>query len=253
MAGRDFFDEDLVKHRDEIKRIKMGPADKPAKNATPDPVEGVGVSPVGDFNLTRMMRRKEKIAENSVHATEELERLRNRQQDLERQKKDLENMRSRIAEFEAGRREMLEMLAQSVVSLEKRGIQTSTLADLLELTRVRFNELREELQSLDETSWSEDVFREELGKALTTVENARMEFNKSSARVKSIGSEQEPVSASEYAPAVFSGAIMPPLEEKSFGDWIRIGFAVSLPLLVLLSIAIVLQVIYFVKSGYFGW
>lgn len=250
--GRDFFDEDLIKHRDEIKRIKMGPADTPARNASPDPSdEGVG-SAGGDFNLTKMMKRKEQMAGDSARTTEELERLRNRQNDLEQQKKDLENMRERIAEFETGKREMLEKMAQSIISLEKQEVKATTFASLLGSTREHFKELRDELQTLDESSWDEEDFREELGKALTTVDNARMDFNKSMAQIESASGEQTG-GKKGYEHVAFNEPSVAPVEEKSFGDWLKVGFAVSLPLLVMLAIIIILIIVYFAKSGYFGW
>jgi len=252
MAGRDFFDEDLVKHRDEIKRIKMGPADGPAKAASPDPAEGPVAATGGDFNLTKMMRRKEQMAGDSARTIEELERLRTRQTDLEQQKKDLEHMRQRIAEYESGKQEMLEKISQSIVSLEKQEVKATTFANMLGSTRERFKDLREDLQVLDESQWSEDAFREELGKALTTVDNARMEFNKSIAQIESASGEQASPD-SKYEHVVFDGPATAPLEEKGFGDWLRIGFAVSLPLLAVLLVITILIIIYFAKSGYFGW
>lgn len=253
MVGRDFFDEDLVKHRDEVKRIKMGPADTPARAASPDPIDITPEAAIGgDFNLTRMMQRKQKIAGDAAVATEELERLRSRQGDLERQKKQLENVRVRISEFESGKREMLERINKSAVSLEKQEIKASTLAEMLGSTRERFRELRNELQALDESNWEESNFNEELAMALTTIENARLEFNKSMAHIESVTDEQRGSRAGfddmSYAPPPAS-----PIEEKTWLDWLKIGFAITLPIFVALTLLIVLLTVYFARSGYLGW
>lgn len=251
--GRDFFDEDLIKHRDEIKRIKMGPADEPARKASPDPAEDGGAAG-GDFNLTSMMQRKEEMAGDTAKTTEELERLRNRQNDLEQQKKDLETMRERISKYEAGKQEMLEKIAQSIISLEKQEVKATTFASLLETTRERFKALQDELQMLDESSWEESDFREELSKALTTVDNARMEFNKSIASIESASNEQkDPSAETDYEHVVFDQPGANLVEEKTFGDWLKIGLAASLPLVIVLSVIAILILIYFAKSGYFGW
>jgi DNA repair exonuclease SbcCD ATPase subunit len=253
MAGKDFFDEDLVKHRDEIKRIKMGPADQPARTASPDPLELSGSAAAGgDFNLTRMMHRKQQMAGESARTTEELERLRSRQSDLEQQKKALESLRSRISEYEAGKGEMLERIAKSIISLEKQEVKANAMAGMLGSTRMRFRELRIELMDLDESSWDEEEFREELGKALTTIDNARMEFNQAIANIEAANEDQR-ASRGKYEHVDFAEPAVPPLEEKSMMDWVRIGFAVSLPLIVVFSIIIVLIIIYFAQSGYFGW
>ncbi len=253
MAGRDFFDEDLVKHRDEVKRIKMGPADKPARVASPDPLDITPEAAIGgDFNLTRMMQRKQKIAGDAAMATEELERLRSRQTDLERQKKQLENVRNRISEFESGKREMLERINKSAVSLEKQEIKASTLAELLGSTRERFRQLRSDLQQLDESSWGESDFDEELALALTTIENARLEFNKTMAHIDSVTDEQRG-GHGDYDHMSYAPPSVPTVDDKTWLDWLKIGFAITLPLFIALIILVILLAVYFVRAGYLGW
>lgn len=251
--SRDFFDEDLVKHRGDVKRIKMGPADQPARMAMPEPDERSPSSAAGgDFNLARMRQRKQQMAEDAARATEELERLRSRQSDLEQAKKALEGMRERIAEYETGKSEMLERISKSIVSLEKQEVKANAFANMLGSTRSRFRDLKEELLALDESTWEEDNFKDELSAALTTIDNARMEFNQAVANIEAANEDQREA-RTKYEHVDFAEPAVAPIEEKSLADWIKIGFAVSLPLVAVLLIIVVLLIVYFVQSGVIAW
>lgn len=236
MADRDFFDEDLVKPRDGVKRIKMGPADQPARTADPDNTPG-DVLPVSDFNLTRMVRQKEEISEEVALKARELERLRQRQTDLEVQKKGLEELRSKQSDYESGKRELKERMTQSLIGLEKREIQTSQLADLLGETRRRFREMLNELGEINEENWPDEAFREELNKALAQIDDMRMEFNRSMSRVEmAVGSDDS--SPGDHKPVIFEET-RPAMEmERNFGYWMKVGLAVSLPLIIFVCIVL---------------
>ena len=67
MASTDFFDEDLVQHRDSTRSI-MGQGAGEQPGATDETGDAVPGRPVSDFNLTRMARHKEEV-EGQVWAT----------------------------------------------------------------------------------------------------------------------------------------------------------------------------------------
>ena len=246
MAGTDFFDDDLLQRRGSAERVKMGLGDQPAMEASkslgaPD----APLSEVSDFNLTSMARRQKEMEGQSAKAVEELERLRLRQEALERERRQLEEVRQKQANFLGGREDLVQHLNKSLLSLEKEEIHAEQLATLLGGTRKRFKELLEDLRSIDEESWAQDQFREELNMSLDRIEEARMEYNKALARIQAVsGGGSAEVAAP--APVVYER------EErnentKGFSHWFLLGLAASLPLIVVLVLCMVF--FYLINSG----
>lgn len=238
MPNTDFFDDDLVKQRDAARKIKLPLGDEPLGTVGDIPAgEEVPVRPLSDFNLTRMAKHKHEVNDQVVQAMEELERLRKRQEDLEREKQELEDLRRKQEEYERGKREMIERFTQSLVTLEKDELQAERMGELLGATRKRFKNMLNEIQSIAEEGWPEETIRDELNKALTLIEDARMEFNKAMSRIEGAGGEKQ-------APAHHAAALQEGLPyrepDRSFGYWLKAGIAITLPLIiVILAVAAV--------------
>ncbi len=244
MANTDFFDDDLRGQSDPGRRVKIVTSDVQAGPASEvAPAGEIPVRAVSDINLTRMAKHKQEIDENGASAAQERERLRKRQEDLEREKRDLEELRRRQGEFERGRREMIERFSQSLVSLEKEEVQAQRLAELLGAARKRFKTMLAEIEGLKEEAWPEDQFQEELQKALAVIEDARMEFNKSMARIEAAGSAEPPADAAARRPVIFEESHRAHEPEHTFGYWLKVGVAVSLPLALTI---VILTVLFFV-------
>lgn len=233
MPNNDFFDEDLVKQRDSARRIKLGPTDEPVATVGDLSNDEVPVRPVSDFNLTRMAKHKQEVDDQVVTAMQELERLRKRAEDLEQEKRDLEESRRKHEEYERGKRELTERFSQSLVSLEKDELQAERLSELLGTTRKRFKALLAEVEALNEEAWPEEDFREELGKALVILEDARMEYNKAMSKIDAVTGGEHKASG-EHPPVIFEEGRTAHEPEKPFGFWLKVGLAASLPLIVVL-------------------
>ncbi|HMP75551.1 MAG TPA: hypothetical protein PKE12_04565 [Kiritimatiellia bacterium] len=250
MSGTDFFDDDLVRQRDSAKRIKMGPGDEPVESMG-DPMEGsdVPVRPVSDFNLTRMARHRKEVDTQSANAAQELERLRKRQEQLEQEKRELEDIRKRQDEYERGKREITEQLKRSLVSLERREVEAQRMVELVAATRGRFKELLAVVEQLQEEGWPEDRIRDELARSLGVLEQARLEYSKGMAKLDAAKPEAPSVAAGQ--PAILFDEREPGADEdRTFSYWLKVGFAVSLPLTVAI---VVLGLLFFfaMSSGYF--
>ena len=248
MANTDFFDDDLVKQRDSARRLKLGPSDDSigtvGDGASSDEVP---VRPVSDFNLTRMAKHKQEVDDPVATAVHELERLRKRQEDLEREKKELEELRRKQEEYERGKREMSERLSQSLVTLEKDELQAERVSELLGATRKRFKTMLGDIQSLNEEVWPESQVRDELNKALVLLEDSRMEYNKAMSKIDAVGGSGKKVAAGDHQPVIFeeSGSMLHH-EDHDFVYWLKVGFAVTLPLI---AVIVVLTVAFFVLQS----
>ena len=240
MSGTDFFDDDLVRQRDSAKRIKMGPGDEPV-----EPLAGAGPEPggrgLGELNLTRIARHRKEVDNQASVASQELERLRKRQEQLEAEKRELEDLRRKHEEYGRGKRELLDNLKRSLVGLERREVETQRLLELLGSTRGHFRKLLEDIEGIQDETWPEDKVREELNRSLVIIEESRTEYNKAMAKIEAAKGESAAPSAGPSA-LLFEERDHGPEEEKPFSHWVRIGFAVTLPLaglLFLLAVVII--------------
>jgi hypothetical protein len=165
-----------------------------------------------------------------------LAELKRAQEALERERAGLEELRRRQMEFQTGRSEMLQHLTRGIGLLEEAELNARRESDQMSRTLGEFRQAASKVQSLNEQLWTQDNFSVELTRALTTLENARMEWN--SARLKfAILSDVPPVPS---APAAAKASLFPPANTDLL-QLCKIGFALSLPLVVLgMAILVVL-------------
>ncbi len=243
MPGTDFFDDDLVRQRNAA-RAPVSRADEAVETlgqgGSPDDVP---VRAISDLNLTRMARHKHQVSEQSSVALQELERLKKRQEELEQEKRELEDLRRKHDDFDRGKREMTDHLKRSLVSLEREEVEYGRLVEQLAATRKRFKSLLAGLEEIKEESWAEEEIREQLNRSLVIIEDTRMEFNKSLAKIEAVkGGEKAPAGATPAAAPILyedrHGA-----EDKPFTFWVRVGWAVSLPIVITLVVLALLFMI----------
>ncbi len=238
MANTDFFDDDLVKHRSATARKTRGEPEN-AESAAAD-ASSRGVS---DLNLSRMARHKEQVEDHMATAAKELERLRQKQENLEKEKNQLEELRRRQADYERSKSEMMQHLNQSMITLEKQELHTEQLLQLVQEARQRCRSWKSDIDAIDEEQWPEEQFREELGSAIARIDDIRLEYNKILGKISSAQSEEQKQAAKQ--PVLHHDTAHAPVEEKSFADWLKVGFAVSLPIMITLTI---LWLLYYMHS-----
>jgi hypothetical protein len=92
------------------------------------------------------------------------------------------------------------------------------------------------LEAIDPKSWNPADLHRELSRALSTVDDARAEFSQQRSRLQALGNgDAEDVSLPEAAPEVRAAG------ERSFGQWMTIGFAVTLPLIAFALIVLLIS------------
>jgi hypothetical protein len=246
MSNTDFFDDDLVQQRDAAKSIRVGPGGERPGMEPGDSDGGLPGKPVSDFNLTRMAQHREGGEESVAHATEELERLRQRQENLEKEKKTLEDLRRRQEDYENGKREIIENLGQSLLSLERDEIRSGQVTELLASTRERFKTMLDEIDRINEDSWMDDAIREEMGKAMAIIEDARIEYNKALAKIQAVTGGEQELSTADRTPVIVNESRYAARQELSFSYWLKVGVAISLPLVI--TFIVIAVVFYYLSS-----
>ena len=227
--GTDFFDEDL-------QNSGRRPAGADSDEGATSPLK----RPVSDLNLVRMGRQREDIENQVAASSQELERLRIRQDELEKERRELEDLRRKQDDYVAARRDLSDRLTQSLVMMEKEQVRLELVTEMLHAGRGRFKELREEIEEIDDESWSDDQIREELTKSLALLEESRMEYNSTMARLDAAMADGVTESVAEREAGAGPGGV--DSLAHSFRYWLKAGFAFSLPgmfFLVLLVLALV--------------
>jgi hypothetical protein len=160
------------------------------------------------------------------------------QQKLAELKHALEELRRRQTEFQTGRQEMIHHLTRGLGLLEEAEFNARRDAEQMVKTVADFRDALDKIQAIHDETWTKDNFSIELTRGLTTIENARMEWN--AARLKLPVLEGEKGGSDAAAPAPEPGPL--PFAHASFGELCRFGLAMTWPL-VLIALAVLVAVL----------
>jgi len=182
---------------------------------------------------------REEVDSKVVETQQKLAELKRAQEELERERSALEETRRRQMEFQAGRQEMTQSLTRGIGLLEKAEFNARRDAEQMAKTLVGLREALSKIGAIREEGWTKDSFAGELTRALTCLENARMEWN--GARLK-FPVLSGPLKAPETAPQL-SDARPPVLSAQTFGELCRVGFALTWPLALIALAGVALLVV----------
>jgi hypothetical protein len=213
--GTDFFDEDL----------SGGGARR--EGATTSDAEGEHAGP------GTLARHREEVSSGVSDAASQIDRLRSRQEELEKEKTTLEELGKRQDQYETQKRDVIQKLSRGIVLAEKEEGQATRLAALFAEMRARFRDSLSELQSINEEDWSDEEFEAELTRGLAVVESAQSLYEKALARIDASGWQKG--GAKAQSDILGAGQLAKP-KRPGFGYWLKVGIAVSLPLAVVLVV-----------------
>jgi hypothetical protein len=138
-------------------------------------------------------------------------------------------LRRRQTEFQTGRQEIIQQLTRGVGLLEEAEFAARRDAGQMVKTLEDFRVALAKVQAIHDETWTKENFQMELTRALTTIENARMEWNSARLKLPVLAGENQaaPAAAEKTAaPAV------PSLADLNFLQLCKIGLAFTWPLLV---------------------
>ena len=181
----------------------------------------------GASNTFRAPTREE-VDSRVSEAQQKLAELKRAQEELERERAGLEEVRRRQTEFQTGRQEMIQNLTRGLGLLEEAEFAARRDAEQMAKSIAEMRDALAKVQAINEEGWSKDNFNVELTRALTTLENARMEWN--GARLKfSVLSGQTAAVAGNAATPTGAAPLFAP---KSFFELCKLGLAFTWPLAV---------------------
>ncbi len=159
-------------------------------------------------------------------AQEQLLQLKRQQEQIEKQKRELEELSRRQDELEHGRAEMTDKLTRALVVLEREGYSAQSRLEQIRVARESFTQHLELVEAIDPRNWNPSDLYKELSRALSTVDDARTEYNEHRSRLQAGGSNGDS-SLPDATPAAYESS-----DGRSFSEWLQIGVALSLPLII---------------------
>jgi chromosome segregation ATPase len=156
-----------------------------------------------------------------------LAELKRAQEELERERAGLEELRRRQMELKTGRSEILQHLTRGIGLIEEAELAARRDAEQMARALTGFREAVSKVQAINEQLWNQENISVELTRALTTLENARMEWNAARLRfpLLSAAAAGAESAAPKAAPSL--------LATSSLGQLCKIGFALTWPLALL--------------------
>jgi hypothetical protein len=170
---------------------------------------------------------REEVDSKVVEAQQKLAELKRAQEELERERASLEETRRRQMEFQTGRQEMIHHLTRGLGLLEEAEFTARRDAEQMAKTLADFRDALGRIETIREETWTKDTFSVELTRALTAIENARMEWNAARLKFTVLSGQKENGSAAAQPALAPQRA---PLTELSFGQLCKLGLALTWPL-----------------------
>src|SRR6266478_2360255 len=176
--------------------------------------------------IEQMLELSEEESLSPEHLDNQVQRAQEQLLQLKRQQDQIEKQKRELAE-------MGDKLTRSLVVLEREAYDAQKRLEQLRSMRESFGQHLELIEGIDPKSWNPADLHKELSRALSTVDGARVEFSQQRSRLQAT----EDTDGGEALPEIatdFSGG------RRSLLQWMKIGFAFSLPLMVFGFIALFL-------------
>ena len=167
-------------------------------------------------------------------AQQKIAELKRAQEELERERAALEEARRRQMEFHTGRQEMINHLARGVGILEEAEFTARRDAEQMTKTLGDLRDALTKVQAIQDESWTKETWNIELTRALTILENARMEWN--GARLKWPKLDGAMVNPEDGQPAGGAGQAL--LNTQDFRQLCKLGLALTWPLALIALLAL---------------
>ena len=200
-------------------------------------------APAGGVSAAAVNRApsREEMDSKVGETQQKLAELKRVQEELERERAGLEETRRRQIEFQTGRQETIQNLTRGVGLLTEAEFASRRDAEQMAKSLAEMREALAKVEATNEAAWNRENFAVELTRALTVIENARMEWN--TARLKfpilSGVPNDEPAK-----PAERTNSVRQLVAEQSFGRLCKLGLALTWPVVVALAaLALLLAVL----------
>ncbi len=195
----------------------------------------------GAAPATRPPTRAE-VESKVTDVQQELARLKRSQEELERQRAALEETRRRQMEWQNGRQELIQGLTRGLGLLEEAEFAARRDAEQMAKNVAALKDAVTKIQAIREECWTQENFEVELTRALTTLENARQEWNSSQLKFPFL------TNGTKYTPPEPGQGAANPFEQeraaaRNFPELCRTGLALTWPVAVMLLLILIVLLV----------
>ena len=183
---------------------------------------------------------REEVDSRVGEAQQKLAELKRQQEELERERAALEEIRRRQLEFQNGRQEMVHNLTRGLGLLEEAEFTARRDAEQMAKTLGDFRDALSKVEAVHEETWTKDNFNVELTRALTAIENARMEWNTARLKFPVLAGQNQSGGGDASSPSTTAEQSL--LANRSFGELWKLGLALTWPVALAVFIALVVLV-----------
>jgi hypothetical protein len=169
---------------------------------------------------------REEVDSKVGETQQKLAELKRVQEELERERAALEETRRRQIEFQTGRQEILQNLTRGVGLLEEAEFTARRDAEQMGKSLGDMREALIKVEALHEEGWTKENFGIELTRALTTIENARMEWNAARLKFTVLSGKSQEADARSSKDANLTD---PLVAGRSFFGLCKVGLALTWP------------------------
>lgn len=182
----------------------------------------------------------EQIEDKVQRAQEQLLQLKRQQDLIEKQKRELEELGRRQEQFQQGRQELVDNFTRALVVLDRERLDAQKRVEQLRSIHDSFIHHLDVIEAINPKNWDNSELAKELSRALSAVDDARAEYNRSRALISAESDDDVLASSASgegYQPAVGNET------HFDFGYWLKCGFAFTLPLVGLGIIGLVILLV----------
>ncbi len=197
-----------------------------------------------DDSIATTPPSREELTSRFNENLQKLAELKREKEEIEHESNELQEARKRRIELTTRREEMVQHLTRGIGLLEEAELSSSRNAKQLAMTVSDLRGSLNKINSIAEEEWTKENGSVELTRALTTIENARLEWNSALLKWPVLDGE------TGLAPAVVGQPQTeerPGLDQHSFRELSRMGLAFTWPVVVV-GVAIVILLILQLRS-----
>ncbi len=196
------------------------------------------LSPPGKSSVRADDQPVEDLAHELAEQQERLLHLKRQQEEVEARKLELEDLSRRRVELSSGQKTMREKFSRALTVLERAELDTQREIEQIRQTRESFAEHFDIIDAINPKEWGPNEVDDELTRALSKIDHAQSIYSQARARLDALSDHDLDQVDEDYEDGADPG-------DLPFSELLRRGFALTLPLIILLS---VIAFLIFIKS-----
>jgi hypothetical protein len=219
--------------------LSSPPEDLLPEKQTP-PTHTPATTPDDDpYTAEEIDLRLQETDEEVQHLIRDKNLIDRRLSEAERRQRELNELRKKHYEFRDGFQKINEKILQDIVKVEARAQELDNEREAINIILRNYEQQKQQLDSIDEKSWSAENLRDELNRAMAILDEANAICANADAQIQAWQATRQPVST----PSLPSTASPSSTHTPSFAKLLLTGLAYTLPLiLTLIFLALIILI-----------